>query len=169
MIRAGLLAALMLSAAPASAAELKVVTVFTPVMMEQIYRLPTDEARSLIADSTILGKVGAIDAGLAERLPFGADMVLHFAENGDLLAWSDKSAVVEVGYWELIASGGFHDLCVRFGSFGLDSLCASIEIEHSNWIVESTPGNPFGLVGGAAVPMQIGTDLSLEALAERVQ
>mgnify|MGYP000577798297 CR=1 FL=1 len=170
MIRAATLSlALITTAAQTAAVELKVVTAFTPVMMEQIYRLPTDEARAMVEDSTILGRLGAIDEELRERLPYGTDMVFYFAANGDLLAWSDKSAIVEVGYWELIASGGLHDLCVRFGRFGLDSLCASIEIEASDWIVESTPGNPFGLVAGAAVPATIGADLSLQTLADRIE
>ena len=154
---------------PAGAAELKVVTPFTPVMMEQIYRLPRPEAEAMFVDSTILGKVGAIDEELRARLPFAGDVIVYFAADGVVLVWSDKSDVVEAGYWELIASGGVQDLCIRFGNFGLDSLCASVEIEHSNWIVESTPGNPFALVAGAAIPAQLADgELSLQAIAARL-
>jgi hypothetical protein len=157
------------AAAPVTAAELKVVTAFTPVMMEQIYRLPRSEAEAMFVDTTIRGRVGAIEEDLRARLPFAGDMIVYFAPDGDVLVWSDKSAVVETGYWELIASGGTHDLCIRFGHFGLDSLCASVEAEHSDWIVETTPGNPFALVAGTAIPAQLaGGELSLQAIASRL-
>ncbi len=161
---------LMLAATGApQAAELGVVTEFDELLMYQIYRSKPAEAHSLIANSTVLGKLGAIDPELLEALPFGADMVLFFAENGDLLAWSDKSAVVELGYWELIGSSGFNELCVRFGNFGLTSLCASPEIDHSDWIVESTPGNPFGLAAGDTVPASLAAgELGLAAIAGRL-
>jgi hypothetical protein len=156
------------SGAP-QAAELGVVTEFDELLMYQIYRSKPAEAHSLIANSTVLGKLGALDTERLAALPFGSDMVLFFAENGDLLAWSDKSAVVELGYWELIGSSGFNELCVRFGNFGLISLCASPEIDHSDWIVESTPGNPFALVAGAAVPAVLaGNELGLAAIAGRL-
>jgi hypothetical protein len=161
---------LMLAAIGApQAAELGPVTEFDELLLAQVWTSKRGEANSLIANSTVLGKLGAIDAELLEKLPFGGDVVLHFAENGELLAWSDKSAVVEVGYWELIGSSGFNELCLRFGSFGLISLCSSPEIEHSDWLVETTPGNPFALTGGAAVPATLaGNELGLAALGERL-
>ena len=83
MIRAATFVALMLSAAPsAGAVELKVVTAFTPVMMEQIYRTQRDEAEAMFVDSTILGKVGAIDEGLAERLLMSLHLVRRLEEEG---------------------------------------------------------------------------------------
>jgi hypothetical protein len=158
------------AAAPAEAVELGgPVTRFTPVMMEQIYRSPRAEAEALFVDSTVLASLAGVADELQAKLPFAADVVIYFAEGGDVLVWSDKSAVVEVGYWELLASRGFNDLCIRFGNFGLDSLCAAVDIEQSGWIVESTPGNPFGLAGGAATPASLaGGDIGLNALAGRL-
>jgi hypothetical protein len=168
-LAAAALVLLMASPIPASAAELGVVTQFDDVLMYQIYASKRGEATSLIANSTVRGRLGDIDPELREKLPFGGDMVLFFAEGGDLLAWSDKSTVIELGYWELIGSSGFNELCLRFGSFGLISLCSSPEIAASDWLIETTPGNPFALVAGAAVPAALGaTDLDLTAIAARV-
>jgi hypothetical protein len=156
-------------AGPAVALELRTVTPFNEAMMYTIYTNRRVEVMSLIADTTMLARVGDIDAELKEKLPFSADVVLHFAANGDLLAWSDESGTVEVGYWELIGST-VNELCIRFGSFGMASLCSSPEVEHSDWIVEGTQGNPFGLVGGEPVPMALGTaDLSLQSIAARIE
>lgn len=166
-----LAAPLLMLAAIASpqAAELGPVTEFDDLLLMQVWGSKRGEANSLIANSTVLGKLGPIDAELAEKLPFGGDVVLYFADNGDLLAWSDKSAVVEAGYWELIGSSGFNELCIRFGSFGLISLCSSPEIAHSDWLVETTPGNPFALVAGAATPAVLAAgELSLNAIAARL-
>jgi hypothetical protein len=166
-LAAALLAAFV--AGPAVALELQAVTPFNEAMMYTIYTNRRVEVMSLIADTTILAKIGDIDSELKEKLPFSADVVLHFAANGDLLAWSDESGTVEVGYWELIGST-VNELCIRFGSFGMTSLCSSPEVEHSDWIVEGTQGNPFGLIAGEPVPMALGTAyLSLRSIAARIE
>ena len=165
----GLALVAVLLAAPAAAAELGPVTPIDPTMMNQLFGSLKVEAAALIEDSTVLGRMGDIPDEQRKALPFASDFVVHFAANGDVLAWSDKSAVVEAGYWELISSNGVNDLCIRFGRFGLTSLCASHEIEASDWMIETTPGNPFGLIAGAAVPAKLGSgDLSLDTIAARL-
>jgi hypothetical protein len=163
--------ALIAFAAPVQAVELTgPVTPFTPVLMELIYRSQRVEAEAMFVDSTVLARLAGVDSELQARLPFGSDAIIHFAANGDVLVWSDKSAVVEIGYWELPASGGLNELCIRFGAFGLNSLCGSTDGTHSDWIVESTPGNPFGLAAGAATPAVLaGSALGLDTLAERLE
>lgn len=151
------------------AAELGPVTEVDAMLMNQLFGSHKPEAVELIDDSTVLGRLPEIDAALREKLPFGDDFIVHFAMNGDLLAWSDKSDVIEAGYWEIINSNGFNELCLRFGSFGLISLCAAEYIDESDWLIETVEGNPFGLVAGEAVPgVLAGGDLSLSALAERL-
>jgi hypothetical protein len=168
MRRLAFIAAVLL-ATSAAAAELGPVTEVDRTMMNQIFGSQKVEATTLIEDSTVLGRLGSIEEELREALPFSDVFVAHFATNGDLLAWSDKSDVVEVGYWELIGNGGFNDLCLRFGHFGLTSLCAGHDIETSDWMIETTPGNPFGLAPGAAVPGRLGDgELSLDAIAARL-
>jgi hypothetical protein len=168
MRRLALVAAVLVSM-PAAAAELGPVTDVDRTMMNQIFGSQKVEATTLIEDSTVLGRLGSIPDELREALPLGDHFVVHFAANGDLLAWSEKSEIVEVGYWELIGNGGFNDLCIRFGHFGLTSLCAGHDIEASDWMIESTPGNPFGLAPGAAVPGKLGaSELSLDAIAARL-
>ncbi len=127
----GFALALLLSlapAAPALAVDMGKVTVVGDGLMDQFLHAPTPDVRDLLRNTTMLIKLGDIDPKLLTALPFGSDAVLFFAENGDLLAWSDKSAVVEAGYWEVIANAGFNEFCIRFGSFGLNSVCASPQI-----------------------------------------
>lgn len=164
----GALAGLVVLTAPAAAVELRVVTQFDDVLMAQIWFSRREEAQAMISNSTVRGRLGAIEDELREALPFGDDVILHFAEGGALLAWSDKSGVVEEGYWELIGGAAFSELCVRFGAFGLTSVCASPEIDGSAWLIETTPGNPFGLVAGEPVPGLLADGgIELTALAAR--
>jgi hypothetical protein len=161
-------AALLLAAAfPSGAVELSRVS--SPQDgINHALMIPKEEAQAIIADTTMLASLSLIDdAALKEKLPFGTDAVLYFAENGDLLAWSDKSGVVEAGYWEFMANSGYNELCVRFGRFGLDSIC--IEPRDGGgpyWLTQRTNGNPFGLVAGAAVPRTLGAGtLDLSTIA----
>ncbi len=150
------LALALLSAGPGAALELKVVTTIDAALWSQIYTSPRAESESLVRDHTMFGNLGPLDPKLIEKLPYGPDVVMYFAENGDLLAWSDKSDVVEAGYWEVMDGTPSRELCIRFGVFGLDSVCSAANTANATWLTESTPGNPFGLAAGAPVPGPIG-------------
>lgn len=152
------LALAVLLATPAPAAELGRVTEIDADQIYQILLVAKVEAEALLADTTMLASLAGIDsAGLREKLPFGDDVVLYFAPGGDLLAWSDKSQVIELGYWELMASSGYNEICARFGYFGLNSICISPDDGRGPyWLKERTSGNPFGLVAGQPVPGTLG-------------
>jgi hypothetical protein len=159
-----------ISASAASAVELKVVTTISESLWGTIYLSPRAESESLVRDHTMFGNLGPLDAKLLEKLPYGPYVVMYFAENGDLLAWSDQSGVVEAGYWEVMDGGNSRELCIRFGHFGLDSVCSAIDTANAMWLTESTPGNPFGLVAGAPVPGPLGeAPADLRAIAAGLQ
>jgi hypothetical protein len=163
LIALGLVAA---SAPAAPALELRVVTSINAALWGQIYLSARAESEALVRDHTMFGNLGPLDPELLEKLPYGPDVVMYFAENGDLLAWSDKSEVVEVGYWEIMDGGTSRELCIRFGYFGLDSVCSSADTANAQWLTQSTPGNPFGLVAGAPVPGPLGASpADLRAMA----
>lgn len=157
----------LVAAAPATAMELRTVTDLDEALWAQIYTLARWEADDLVADTTMFGRLGvSLDKELLTDLPYGPEVVMYFAGNGDLLAWSDKSPVVEKGYWEILDNGAFSEFCIRFGHFGLLSVCSSPETANARWITEGTPGNPFNLVAGAPVPGQLGKDpADLRAIA----
>lgn len=164
-----LLAALVLgvlATAPATALELKVVTTINTGIWNQIYTAQRAESESLVRNHTMFGNLGPLDPELLEKLPYGPDVVMYFAENGDLLVWSDKSKVVEKGYWEVMDGTPSRELCIRFGYFGLDSVCSDAGAPNAMWLKQSTPGNPFGLVAGEPVPGPLGkTPADLRAVA----
>lgn len=154
---------------PGLAVELKPVTEVDDSLRMQFFMMNPPETEGLLGDYTGRVELGAIDAKLAEVLPYGQTAVMFFAINGDLLAWSDKSGQVELGYWEVIDNGAFNEICLRFGSFGVASVCASPQIAMSDWLKELTEGNPFGLAAGEPVPAALGPEpLTLSGLAARL-
>lgn len=159
MIR-GLALALIGLAAPAlaAAAELGVVTTVDHDLRMQFFMMNPPETEALLANYTARIEMGTLDAKLAAALPYGTQSVMYFAANGDLLAWSDKSANVEQGYWEVIDNGAFNEVCLRFGKFGVDSVCASPQLDNSEWLKELVEGNVFGLESGKSVPGALGAD-----------
>ena len=158
------------AASAASGVELDRVRPIDAMLLAELFSIPHDEAETIVADTTMAGRIDdAIDPELRKRLPFGGDVIFYFASDGDLLAWSDKSTTVELGYWEVMGNSNFNEVCVRFGHFGLDSICISPETTGQDWLKQRTDGNPFGLVAGAPVPVPLGSGpIDLAAVAGRL-
>ena len=64
-----------------------------------------------------------------------------------------------VAVW-LRRDGAFNDVCLRFGKFGLDSVCASPEIANNEWLKELAPGNAFALAANQPVPVALAAEPS---------
>ncbi|WP_439601407.1 hypothetical protein [Devosia sp.] len=126
------------------------------------------EAEGYVSGYTVLLKMGQQPPYLRRRLEFSSNAVLYFAKGGTLLAWSGQSAQVQAGTWRIMRGGNFNEVCVEFAKGRGQPACASPLSGGMNWMKQSTPGNPFGLKAGAAVPFKFGTaGLSLEKIAAK--
>jgi hypothetical protein len=149
-----------LTAPSLAAADLAKVTAVDRALLGRLFNVDAPEAQKVISGQTARIELGEIEAELAERLPYGPNAVVFFDPSGDLLVWSSKSGQVEAGYWEVLDNGAFNDVCLRFGKFGLDSVCASPEIANNEWLKELAPGNAFALAADQPVPVALAAEPS---------
>jgi hypothetical protein len=113
------------------------------------------EARGYLAGYTVLAKLGQMPGRIKGRIPISTVVVLYFNPNGDLLAWSGKSDIVEKGRWYVGEGRGGNDLCLNFDSSGGEGFCTVLANGRSAQL-ESTKGNPFGLKANAPTPHKLG-------------
>ena len=162
---AGLLAAFLV-ASPAASLDIEVREI-DRALRNQYMSASMPEAHRLLAGYTVLTKARGFSGRVQAVIPFSSVAVLYMAPNGEVLAWSDKSARVEAGRWQIQANGR-NDVCLFFPMGKGAGACTNLFINNA-WIEQSTKGNPFGLKAGASVPFKMGRfGVSLKNLAAKL-
>lgn len=151
---------------PVSALEISVID---RAAMKPFQQEEPSEAYAALADHTVSMRSWEQSGFVARALPIANASILYFSPDGQVLGWSAKSDIVEVGEWKIEPENDrLNNLCLKFANNPNANTCQALHITRPVFF-EITDGNPFGLNAGDAVPYRIEIeDAVISVIAEKL-
>lgn len=153
-IRSALLSFLLVGLAISTACALEI-SVVGRAEMKPFLPPGTSKTVEALSNHTVSMRSWETSDIIVEALPIANASILYFAPDGQVLAWSSKSDVVETGEWKIEPENErFNNLCLKFDNDPEASTCQALHFRRPIFY-EITDGNPFGLSSENEVPYHI--------------